>query len=115
MLMPNASEKLPEVKHAYQNHLIDSLRWNYFTARADDIVVATSIRAGTTWVLAIVGNLISSGKLPGPIDEISPFLERRNFPLEVMLTALERQTHRRCIKTHLPLGKPILSLFEPAS
>src|SRR5712692_8779721 len=62
MLMPNASEKLPEVKHSYQNHWMDSLRWNFFSPRADDIVVATSIRAGTTWVLAIVGNLISSGK-----------------------------------------------------
>jgi aryl sulfotransferase len=104
MHMPNASEKLPEVKHLYQNHSMDSTRWNFFSPRADDIVVATSIRAGTTWTLAIVGNLISSGqKLSGPIDEISPFLERRNTPLEVMLTALERQTHRRCIKTHLPL------------
>ena len=60
--MPNATEKLPEVKHSYQNHSMDSLRWNFFSPRADDIVVATSIRAGTTWVLAIVGNLISSGK-----------------------------------------------------
>ena len=102
--MANASEKLPVVKHPYQNHSMDSLRWNFFSPRADDIVVATSIRAGTTWTLAIVGNLISSGqKLSGPIDEISPFLERRNTPLEVMLTALERQAHRRCIKTHLPL------------
>ena len=25
------------------------------------------------------------------------------FPLELVLTALERQTHRRSIKTHLPL------------
>ena len=94
--MANTREKLPEVKHLYQNHAMDSTRWNFFAPRANDIVVATSIRAGTTWTLAIVGNLISSGQeLPGPIDDISPFLERRNFPLEVMLTALERQTHRR--------------------
>src|SRR5260370_16633972 len=104
MLMPNAGEKLPEVKHLYQNHSMDSLRWNFFSPRADDSVVVTSIRAGTTWVQAIVGNLIFSGqKLPGPISEISPWLDRRFFPLEVVLTALERQTHRRFIKTHLPL------------
>ncbi len=67
-------------------------------------VIATSIRAGTTWVQAIVGNLIFSGQeLPGPIGEISPWLDHRFFPLEVVLTALERQTHRRFIKTHLPL------------
>jgi aryl sulfotransferase len=103
MLMPNASEKLPEVKHLYQNHSIDSLRWNFFVLHADDIVVASSIRSGTTWVQAIVGNLIFSGQLPGSLDEISPFLERRINPLELELTVLERQTHRRSVKTHLPL------------
>jgi hypothetical protein len=66
MLMPNAGEKLPEIKHPYQNHSMDSLRWNFFAPRAGDIVVATSYKAGTTWVQAIVGNLIFSGqKLPG--------------------------------------------------
>jgi aryl sulfotransferase len=102
--MPKASERLPQIKHPYQNHSMDSLRWNFFTPRADDIVVATSYKAGTTWVQAIVGNLIFSGqKLPGSIDEISPWLDHRLFPLELMLTRLERQTHRRSIKTHLPL------------
>jgi aryl sulfotransferase len=98
-----ASAKLPEIKHPYQNHSMDSLRWNFFTPRADDIVVATSYKAGTTWVQVIVANLIFAGKLPGSIHELAPWLDNRMFPLELMLTALERQTHRRSIKTHLPL------------
>jgi hypothetical protein len=45
-----------------------------------------------------------SGQRPrGSIDEISPWLDNRLFPLELVLTALEHQTHRRSIKTHLPL------------
>ncbi len=102
--MTNSRENLPVLKHAYQNHQMDSLRWNFFAPRSDDIVVATSYKAGTTWVQAIVGNLIFSGKPPAiPIDEISPWLDSRLFPLELVLTGLERQTHRRSIKTHLPL------------
>jgi aryl sulfotransferase len=92
MLMPKATEKLPEIKHFFR------------TVCAGIIVVATSYKAGTNWVHAIVGNLIFSGdKLPGSIDELSPWLDHRLFPLELMLTRLERQTHRRLIKTHLPL------------
>ena len=102
--MSTASAKLPTVKHLYQNHMMDSRRWNYFTPRADDIVVATSYKAGTTWVQVIVGNLIFSGNRPAaPIDAISPWLDNRSFPLEVVLSELEQQTHRRSIKTHLPL------------
>jgi aryl sulfotransferase len=98
------SEKLPVVRRPYQNYMMDSLRWNFFAPRADDIVVATSYKAGTTWVQTIVANLIFSGnQLPGSIHELSPWLDMRPFPLEMILTRLEGQTHRRSIKTHLPL------------
>jgi aryl sulfotransferase len=99
------------VKHIYQNHHLDSLRWNFFATRDNDVVIATSYKAGTTWMQAIVANLIFSGKpLSAPLDEVSPWLELRILPLEIVLTLLERQTHRRFIKTHLPLdGLP----FQP--
>src|SRR6516165_2173524 len=60
---------------------------------------------------AIVGNLIFSGQeLPAPISELSPFLEFRMVPLELVLAGLESQRNRRFIKTHLPLdGFP----FDP--
>jgi aryl sulfotransferase len=97
------SEKFPVLRRPYQNHLMDSRRWNFLTPRDGDIVVAASYKAGTTWVQAIVANLIFSGKLPSSIHELAPWLEMRLFPLELVLTALEGQTHRRSIKTHLPL------------
>lgn len=98
------SRDLPTIKHLYQNHSMDSTRWNFFAPRDSDIVVATSYKAGTTWVQEIVRNLIFSGNVPAvSIDEMSPWLDLRVFPLEVVLTGLEQQTHRRSIKTHLPL------------
>jgi len=103
--------RMPVVKHLYQNHVLDSSRWNFLPLREDDIIVATSYKAGTTWMQAIVGNLIFSGQeLPAPLSELSPFLEFRMVPLELVLAGLERQRNRRFIKTHLPLdGFP----FDP--
>lgn len=104
LTMAKVSEKLPVVKHLYQNYMMDTLRWNFFTPRADDIVVATTYKAGTTWVQTIVANLIFGGKkLPGSLHDLAPWLDQRLFPLELVLTRLEQQTHRRSIKTHLPL------------
>lgn len=95
---------LPRREHVYQNHHMDSTRWNWFTPRSDDIVIATSYKAGTTFTQTIVGNLLfPDGDLPGPASFISPWLDQRVFPLELVLGQLEAQTHRRYLKTHLPL------------
>jgi aryl sulfotransferase len=112
--MPSTIERFPVVKHLYQNYMMDALRWNFFRPRADDIVVATTYKAGTTWVQTIVANLIFAGKkLPGAIHDISPWLDQRIFPLELMLTQLEKLTHRRSVKTHLPLdGLPFDQNFK---
>jgi aryl sulfotransferase len=66
-------------------------------------VIATSYKAGTTWIQGIVGNLIFSGEPLAHILELSPWVEMRANPLELVLTQLERQKHRRFMKTHLPL------------
>ena len=96
--------ELPVTSRVYQNHHIDSTRWKYFTPRADDIVIATSYKAGTTFTQTIVGNLLfPDGNLPGPASFISPWLDFRPFPLEMVLGQLDAQEHRRYIKTHTPL------------
>jgi aryl sulfotransferase len=102
---------LPERTRVYQNHTLDSLRWNFLRIRDDDIIITTSYKAGTTWMQAIVANLIFEGReLPAPLAMLSPFLEARFVPLELVLTGLEQQSNRRFIKTHLPLdGFP----FDP--
>ena len=96
--------QMPEIKHLYQNFIMDAARWDSFKFRDDDIVIATSGKTGTTWTQWIVGNLIFAGrKLPASPLEMSPWLEMRIIPLEPMLAQLEQQTHRRFIKTHLAL------------
>lgn len=95
---------LPTTTHVYQNHHLDSTRWKYFTPRDDDIIIATSYKAGTTLMQTIVGNLLfPDGELPGPASLISPWLDMRIFPLELVLGQLDAQDHRRYIKTHTPL------------
>jgi len=96
--------KLPVKSRVYQNHHMDSERWNHFQTRPDDIIIATSYKAGTTWTQAIVAHLLfPDGDMPAPVAEMSPWLDMRFFPLELVLENLNAQTHRRFIKTHLPL------------
>ena len=100
--------KRPGIEHIYQNHHMDSTRWKYFTPRPDDIIIATSYKAGTTLMQTIVGNLLfPDGDMPGPASAISPWLDFRIFPLELVLEQLEAQEHRRYIKSHVPFdGMP---------
>ncbi|PCJ22330.1 MAG: sulfotransferase [SAR86 cluster bacterium] len=94
----------PEIRHAYQNHHLDTHRWDDFKPRPDDIVISTSYKAGTTLTQTIVTNLLfPNGDMPGSVSAISPWLDMRLPPLKETLEKLEAQTHRRCIKTHLPL------------
>ncbi len=101
---------LPKRSRIYQNHHFDSTRWDYFESRDDDIVVATSYKAGTTWTQAIVAHLLfSDGNFPTAPAEMSPWLDMRIMPLEVVLNRLKAQAHRRFIKTHLPLDSMFYS------
>lgn len=94
----------PTVRHIYQNHHLDTRRWDNFKPRANDIVVSTSYKTGTTLTQTIVFNLLfPEGDLPGPLMDSSPWLDMRVLPLDRVMEKLEAQTHRRCIKTHLPL------------
>jgi len=96
--------KLPERKRVYQCHHFDSTRWDYLEHRPDDIVIATSYKAGTTWTQGIVANLLfPDGNFPTSPVVMSPWLDNRLVPLEVVLNGLRAQQHRRFIKTHLPL------------
>jgi aryl sulfotransferase len=88
----------------YRNWCIDSIRWHSVKLRDDDIIVTTSYKAGTTWMQGILANLIFAGKEPpAPVGQLSPFVELRIFPLELILAEIEQQKHRRFLKTHLPI------------
>jgi aryl sulfotransferase len=101
--MPDVSAR-PQVRHIYQNHHLDTRRWDRFTPRRGDIVISTAYKAGTTLTQTIVMNLLyPNGDMPGPVNMLSPWLDMRIIPLEMVIAQLEAQTSRRCIKTHLPL------------
>ena len=94
-----ALSKKPRV---FQNHAMDSTRWDTFRFRPDDIVVGTWAKTGTTLVQQIAGQLVFDGADNVAIGEISPWLDLRIVPLQDVLALLEGQTHRRFVKTHLP-------------
>lgn len=87
----------------------DSGRWDGFEYRADDIVISTRSKHGTTWMQMICALLVfRTSELPRPLPEISPWLDWLITPRDQVVTALDEQTHRRIIKTHTPLdGIPI--------
>jgi aryl sulfotransferase len=81
----------------------DSRRWDRFEPRADDIVIATFAKCGTTWTQRIVDLLVFQTPEVRPFGDISPWLDSIMFsPLEDDLATLAAQTHRRFIKSHLP-------------
>jgi len=93
-----------------QNCQLDSTYWNDFEFRDDDIVIATWAKAGTTWVQQIVAQLVFGGDTEGmSIADMSPWLDFRLPPLGQKLPGIEAQTHRRFLKTHLPLDALVFS------
>jgi aryl sulfotransferase len=86
-----------------QNHHIDSTVWNDFKFRDDDIVIASYAKSGTTWLQQIIAQLLFDGEEDLGVAEMSPWLEFRITPARIKLARLEAQTHRRFVKTHLPV------------
>lgn len=93
------SDTLPRRTRVYQNHTIDSTRWDGFEVRDDDIVIATPYKCGTTWMQGIVSCLVL-GECHHPT---SIWLDFRPTEIDKVLERLGKQEHRRFIKTHLPL------------
>ncbi len=95
----------PRVAHEYINHHLDSTRWRVFEPRPDDVVITTSYKSGTTWMQQILHGLVFQGDPKAPaLWEASPWLDERFVaPLEEVGAAIAAQTHRRFLKSHLPL------------
>lgn len=100
---------LPRKTREFQNHHFDSTVWNDFRFRDDDIVIATYAKSGTTWIQQIVAQLIFNGEEGLNVAEMSPWVDLRVPSREVKLRAIEAQTHRRFVKTHLPADALVFS------
>ena len=99
----------PRKTRELHNHHFDSTIWNDFAFRDDDIVIGTYAKSGTTWVQQIVSQLIFNGEDGLPVAEMSPWLDLRVPPKEVKLPAVAQQSHRRFLKTHLPVDALVFS------
>ncbi len=96
------------VKTREQQHMIwDSTRWNDFRFRDDDVVIATWSKAGTTWLQQIVAQLVFQGEDGVYGQAISPWIDFRLMPDAIDIA--EAQSHRRFMKTHLPLDALVFS------
>ena len=94
----------PQRERVYQNHHLDSTRWDQMRFRPGDVVISTSYKAGTTWMQNILANLVFwNDEIPSPVMEVSPWIGMRVRPLEPQLAMLDAQTHTRFLKSHLPL------------
>ena len=86
--MAESSIQWPRKQRDLHNHHFDSTIWDDFDFRDDDIIISTYAKSGTTWVQQIVSQLLFQGQ-------------------EGMEVAA--QTHRRFIKTHLPVDALVFS------
>ncbi|HVU71636.1 MAG TPA: sulfotransferase domain-containing protein [Mycobacteriales bacterium] len=92
----------------YRGFMADSSRWERFPLRADDIVISTPSKCGTTWMQTIVGMLVLGRTDLGPLSELSPWLDMQIEAETDVFARLAAQDHRRWIKTHTPLdGLPV--------
>ena len=49
---------MPRTTRVYQNHHLDSTRWQHIEPRDGDIIVTTSYKSGTTWTQGILNALL---------------------------------------------------------
>jgi aryl sulfotransferase len=103
------SHAWPVKSREMHSHHFDSTIWNDFPFRDDDIVIATYAKSGTTWMQQIVAQMLFNGNPELAVADLSPWMDLRVPPREVKLPFVEALTHRRFLKTHLPVDALVYS------
>ncbi len=107
--MENTNIDWPVKQREVHSHHFDSTIWNDIEFRDDDIIISTYAKSGTTWVQQIVGQLLFDGRDDVNIAELSPWMDLRIPPKHEKLPVVEAQSHRRFLKTHLPVDALVFS------
>ncbi|HLB84903.1 MAG TPA: sulfotransferase domain-containing protein, partial [Steroidobacteraceae bacterium] len=105
----SATGNWPKKTREMHSHHFDSTIWNDFQFRDDDIIISTYAKSGTTWMQQIIAQLLYGPDPELEVAEMSPWLDIRVPPKAVKLPVVEAQTHRRFIKTHLPVDALVFS------
>ncbi len=93
----------PKKTREMQSQLIDSTVWNDFRFRDDDIIISTYAKSGTTWMQQIVSQVLFDADTEVEVHAMSPWMDFQLPPKPKKLAMVEAQTHRRFMKTHLPV------------
>lgn len=98
-----------QAPRVYHSEFQDSRRWQGFPFREGDILIATPPKCGTTWTQMMCALLIfQTPKPPQLLSKLSPWLDMLTRDRDDVVAELERQRHRRFIKSHTPLdGLPM--------
>ena len=99
----------PKKTRELHNHHFDSTIWSAFKFRDDDIIISTYAKSGTTWMQQMIGQMLLGPDPELAVADMSPWLDLRVPPKEVKLPLVEAQTHRRFLKTHLPVDALVFS------
>jgi len=107
--MPTNPAEWPVKTRELNDAYFESARWNAFPFRDGDVVVATYIKVGTTWAQQIVWQLIHGG--PPGVGSLggTAWVDMRIVPFASIMQMYEAQSHRRSLKTHLPLDALVFS------
>jgi len=99
----------PQKMRELRTQHIDSSMWNDFRFRDDDIIISTYAKSGTTWMQQIISQMLFDANTELELHAMSPWMDFRLPAKEVKFAQLEAQTHRRFIKSHLPVDALVYS------
>lgn len=106
--MTDSAYDWPKKTREIVNVQSDSRPWNDFVFRDDDVVVNTYGKSGTTWTQAILVQLLHGAPVAPRVGNICRWIDC-GFDQEGRLEAVEAQTHRRVLKSHMPIDAMVFS------
>lgn len=112
--------KIRDAVRAYRGTLTKPEHWDVLQPRAQDVLLVTPAKSGTTWTQSMIAMLLNGTvELPDKLNTLSPWIDGGFGTIDDYLGDLDRQTGRRVIKTHTPAhgvpvwqDVPVISVFR---